>query len=109
MNTLVRVSVLALASFALAGCALFLGGPADQKLRRTPSYQNGYDDGCAAANNPSANFREGPSTDNSMYASDPIYRRGWASGYQMCQPTGVAPGDSPYQPMQGPTPPGTAR
>lgn len=108
MNSLVRASILALVTLSLGGCTLF-GGPADRKLRNTPSFREGYSDGCAAANNPSANFREGPSADTSSYASDPIYRRGWANGYQVCQPTGVAPGDTPYQPMQGPTPPGAGR
>ncbi len=105
MNSLLRVSILAAVTLSLGGCAIF-GGPADRKLRNTPSFREGYADGCAAANNPSANYREGPSVDKGLYSTDQIYRHGWANGYQTCQPVGVAPGDSINQPMQGPTPPG---
>jgi hypothetical protein len=104
MNSVVRVSLLAVAALSLSACAIF-GGPADRALRKTPSFRAGYSDGCAAANNPSANYREGPPTDGA-YSGDATYQRGWANGYQTCRPTGVAPGDSPYQPMQGATPPG---
>jgi hypothetical protein len=105
MTSLFRASVVAALAIVLSACTLF-GGPADRRLRHTPSYRAGYSDGCAAANNTSANYREGPGSDNSLYASDQVYRHGWANGYQTCRPTGVAPGDTPYQPMQGPTPPG---
>jgi hypothetical protein len=103
MTNIFRASVVASLAIVLSACALF-GGPEDRKLRNTPSFRAGYDDGCAAANNRSANFRDGPSADTNLYSTDALYRRGWANGYQTCQPTGVAPGDTPYQPMQGPTP-----
>ncbi|HEY1836076.1 MAG: hypothetical protein WBQ17_09820 [Rhizomicrobium sp.] len=103
MNRLARVSIFGLAALSLSACAIF-GGPADRALRKTPSFREGYADGCAAANNPSANYREGPSRDESLYSTDQVYRHGWANGYQTCRPTGVAPGDTPYQPMQGATP-----
>jgi hypothetical protein len=105
MKPLVRVSILVVAALSLSACTLF-GGPADRALRRTPSYRAGYADGCAAANNPSANYRDSPSADTGMYSTDQVYRHGWANGYQTCRPVGVAPGDTPYQPMQGATPPG---
>lgn len=107
MNPLFRAFFVTALAAVLSGCALF-GGPADRKLRHTPSFRAGYSDGCAAANNRSANYREGPSANSGLYSTDAIYRRGWANGYQSCQPTGVAPGDTPYQPMQGPTPSGIA-
>ena len=96
MNLLVRVAIVAVTALSLSACAIF-GGPADRKLRNTPNYRAGYADGCAAANNPSANNREGPSADTGLYASDQTYRHGWANGYQTCKPTIVAPGDSPLQ------------
>jgi hypothetical protein len=105
MTFLVRASVLLVAAISLASCAIF-GGPADRAIRRSPSFQAGYADGCAAANNKSANFRDGPSADQGMYDTDQVYRHGWANGYQTCRPVGVPDGDSPYQPMQGATPPG---
>jgi hypothetical protein len=99
-----RIAVLCLAGLTLGGCAVF-GGPADRALRRTPSYRAGYDDGCAAANNPSANPRD---TQESLTDEDRLYRRGWAGGYQACRKTSVAPGDAPYKPLSGgiPTIPG---
>jgi hypothetical protein len=103
MNWPLRVTIIACATLSLSACMLF-GGPADRALRKTPSYREGYSDGCAAANNPSANYREGPSADNELYQTDKIYRRGWASGYQTCQPNGLPQGDTPYNPAQGPTP-----
>jgi hypothetical protein len=105
MNVLSRVCVLMVAALTLSACAIF-GGPADRALRKTPSYRAGYSDGCAAANNPSANYREGPTADTGMYANDQTYRHGWANGYQTCRPVGVAPGDTPYMPNQGATPTG---
>jgi hypothetical protein len=105
MKFLARASVVCLMALSLSACVIF-GGPADRALRNTPSYRAGYSDGCAAANNPSANYRDGPSADTGLYSTDQTYRHGWANGYQTCRPTGVAPGDTPYQPMQGATPPG---
>jgi hypothetical protein len=95
MNFPLRFSLVCAAALALSSCAIF-GGPADRALRRTPSYQAGYADGCAAANNASANYREAPATDNRLYESDQTYRYGWGNGYQTCKPSGVgAPGDDP--------------
>jgi hypothetical protein len=81
----------------LGGCVLF-GGPRDKALRRTPAFREGYSDGCAAANNPSANPRE-----QLTELSDPdhLYRRGWASGFQTCRTTSVAPGDAITGPLPG--------
>jgi hypothetical protein len=90
----------AILALTLAGCTLF-GGPADKALRRTPSYRDGYQDGCAAATNSDTDFRKGPLTDNSLYRTDQIYRTGWGNGYQACRTTLVpgvqanAPGGHP--------------
>jgi hypothetical protein len=76
---------------ALSGCAIF-GGPADKALRRTPSYRDGYQDGCAAATNTHTDVRGGPvATDNSQYRTDHVYRTGWGNGYQACRGT-LVPG-----------------
>jgi hypothetical protein len=86
-----KLATLALAALTLGGCTIF-GGPADKALRRTPSFRDGYADGCAAANNPSANPRE---QRENLTGEDRIYRRGWANGFQTCRATSVAPGDTP--------------
>jgi len=95
-----RVGVAFLALITLAGCAVF-GGPEDRALRRTPSFRAGYSDGCAAATGQSANPRETP---QSLANADKLYRRGYASGYQTCQRTTIAPGDAPHQPLTGQAP-----
>jgi hypothetical protein len=86
-----KLATLALTALTLGGCTIF-GGPADKALRRTPSFREGYTDGCAAANNPSANPRE---QQDNLGGTDRVYRRGWATGYQTCRATAVAPGDVP--------------
>jgi hypothetical protein len=92
-----RIGVLVLASVTLSGCMIF-GGPADRALRRTPSYREGYSDGCAAASSPSANPRDtaAPLTDE-----DRAYRRGYAGGLMACRTTTVAPGDAPHRSPTG--------
>lgn len=92
-----RIAAVALAAALLSSCAIF-GGPADRALRRTPSFREGYSDGCAAANNPGANPRE---TQDSLAGTDNVYRRGWANGFQTCRRTAIAPGDAPNQAVNG--------
>jgi hypothetical protein len=79
-----RVTVVTLLVLSLGGCAVF-GGPADKALRRSPSYRDGYQDGCAAANDQGSNLRTGPLTDNGLYKTDSVYRTGWGNGYQTCR------------------------
>jgi len=93
----VGVSVLIV---AIAGCGLF-SSQRDRALRRSPSFQEGYSDGCAASTAQSSNFRTGPYRDEASYQSDPTYRAGWSNGYQSCRATsqGVPnPGASPIAP-----------
>src|ERR1700742_2582306 len=81
----------ALLAAMLSGCTIF-GGPADRALRRTPSYRDGYQDGCAAATNSHTDVRGGPvASDNSQYRTDHVYRTGWGNGYQACRGT-LVPG-----------------
>lgn len=88
-----RLAVL-LALGALSGCVLFTT-PHDRAVRRSPAYKDGYGDGCAAASVQSTNFREGPYRDEALYKSDPVYRAGWANGYQTCKPAQSSPGQPP--------------
>jgi hypothetical protein len=85
-----RAPLTVLLVLLLGGCAIF-GGPADKALRKTPSWRDGYQDGCAAATDAHSNFRKGPLTDNAMYRTDKIYRSGWGNGYQTCRGT-LTPG-----------------
>ncbi len=88
-----RIGVVCLAAVALSGCVIF-GGPNDRALRRSPSYRDGYADGCAAATSHDANPRD---RQDSLTEEDRTYKRGWAGGYQACKQTSVAPGDNPHQ------------
>jgi hypothetical protein len=97
-----RLPILALTALFLCGCTLF-GGPADKALRRTPSYRDGYQDGCAAATDSNANLRTGPLTDNELYKTDAIYRHGWGNGYQSCRRS-LTPGVQANGPDSSPIP-----
>jgi len=99
-----RLPILALVALCLCGCGL-LGGPADRALRRTPSYRDGYQDGCAAATDAGTNLRDGPVTDNALDKTDAIYRHGWANGYQTCRSTLTSPTNMPgSNPILNPSP-----
>jgi len=95
------VLVLLVASLA-SGC-IFFPSAKDKALRRTPSFKEGYGDGCAAASTQSSNYREGPYKDTALFQSDAAYRAGWANGYQTCrspQDLGAMPGSNPVpQPL----------
>ena len=93
---LVRLGfVVGLASVA-AGC-IFFSSPKDRAMRRTPSFKDGYADGCAAATAQSSNYRDAPYRDEQLYKTDGVYRAGWANGYQTCNPsrTGAVPDANP--------------
>lgn len=85
-----KTSAILALSLTLSACAIF-GGPADRALRKTPSYRDGYQDGCAAATDAYTNYRKGPLTDNALYRTDQTYRTGWGNGYQACRTT-MTPG-----------------
>ena len=95
--TIKTIGAMSLIAVTLGGCMVF-GGPNDRALRRTPSFKDGYSDGCAAASTRTANPRD---RTESLANEDKIYRRGYASGYQTCRTTTVAPGDAPVTPVTG--------
>lgn len=103
-NGLLRIATV----FALAGLAsgcIFFSNPRDRALRQSPSFKDGYADGCAAATEQGANFRAGPPRDDALYDTDKVYRAGWANGYQTCNPLQRAPGTTPGgNPIQQPNP-----
>jgi hypothetical protein len=97
-----RAPILMLLAVTVSGCAIF-GGPADKALRRTASYRDGYQDGCAAATDTYTNYRKGPLTDNSLYRTDQTYRTGWGNGFQTCRST-LTPGSRANEPDASPIP-----
>ena len=80
-----RAALVVLAASVVAGCILFPSAK-ERAMRNTPSFKEGYGDGCAAASTGSANYREGPYRDEALYQSDAAYRAGWGNGYQSCRP-----------------------
>ncbi|MBI3676899.1 MAG: hypothetical protein HY243_09830 [Proteobacteria bacterium] len=97
MKTILRFSVIAIAALAVASCAVF-GGPRDKALRRTPSFKEGYSDGCAAATNIGADYRREPGVDPA-YKNDRVYQAGYANGFQTCRRTISPPGSQPGNPI----------
>jgi hypothetical protein len=92
---IVRVfPVLAVAALVLAACA---GG--DPALRKNPSFQEGYEDGCEAATDQGADFRDRTVGDQQRLQGDDAYRAGWSNGLQTCRRTNgmteTQPGTNP--------------
>lgn len=105
MNGFIRIVAIVAAASLVAGC-IFFPSSRDRALRKSPSFKDGYDDGCAAATTPSSNYREGPLRDDALYKTDSVYRAGWANGYQTCSPLdrreGATPNSNPIpQPNPG--------
>ena len=69
----VSVALVVLAASLVSGC-IFFPSAKDKALRKTPSFKEGYSDGCAAATTQSSNYREGPYKDQVLYQSDEAYR-----------------------------------
>jgi hypothetical protein len=105
MTPLFRIPILAFACASLGGC-IFFSSPADRAIRRSPDFKDGYDDGCASAQEQGADYRGNPVRDDTLYNSSQVYRTGWASGYQTCRPLdrrqNTTAGDNPLpQPDPG--------
>jgi hypothetical protein len=98
MKLLSRLAILGFACVSLGGC-IFFSSPADRAIRKSPSFRDGYADGCASAQQQGADFRGNPVRDDAQYNSDQVYRTGWGSGYQNCRPVQTrqytTPGDTP--------------
>ena len=87
---------------SLAACSVF---STDRALQKQPSFKEGYEDGCAAANAQGADLRDRTVGDKQLYANDETYRKGWSAGFQTCRRSDIepnaAPGDSPIR-LPGP-------
>ena len=69
----------------LAGCALF-ESKATRAMRASPDFRAGYGDGCASANNGSANPRADTMLrDDNAYQLNGPYRLGWNEGFGACR------------------------
>ena len=94
-----RLSARILSALAVAGLLAGCMSAHDRAIRRSPSFQEGYADGCAAASAQGSNYREGPARDEALYKSDAAYRAGWSNGFQTCHTTqqgiGTTPGSGP--------------
>jgi hypothetical protein len=96
-KSLRHVAAMSFAAVVAAGCVLFPSAR-DKAMRHSPSFKEGYSDGCAAASTQASNYREGPYRDEALYQSDETYRAGWSNGFQSCRPTpsnGTLPGGNP--------------
>ncbi|HEY3638364.1 MAG TPA: hypothetical protein VGK90_09445 [Rhizomicrobium sp.] len=68
----------------LAGCTMFGG---NSKLRNSPAFKEGYEDGCEAATDQGADLRDRIVGDKDRLQSDEAYRAGYNSGVSMCRRT----------------------
>ncbi len=77
---MLRITLLAAAA-GLAGCA----STADmQAMRESPSYHQGYGDGCATGTEEDKSFSTKMTRDAYSFDNDPAYRTGWRQGYLEC-------------------------
>jgi hypothetical protein len=97
MNRL-RCPLLAAILLTTAACSMF-GNAEDEKVRHSPNFQQGYEDGCASANQQGADFRDRQVKDPTLYKTDDAYRAGWSNGFSSCRttttPNGTQPGSNP--------------
>ena len=75
-----HITALVTLAILVAGCA-----STDPKVRNSPAFREGYEDGCAAATNRGADLRDRPVGDRELYASNDVYRAGYGSGLSTCR------------------------
>lgn len=85
---------LGLLGVMLAGCGA-TGNSTDRALRNSPSFREGYEDGCGAATAEGSDLRDRPVGSPQLYKNDDVYRTGWSNGYQTCRRTNSATGTAP--------------
>ena len=91
---LARLPTIAILALTASACSMF-GGAEEARLRKSPTYQQGYEDGCASANQQGADLRNRLVQDPALYKTDQAYREGWSSGVSLCRTTNTAPGTEP--------------
>ena len=75
INAIFRIAIVLAA--ASLGRAASSSEPQGSRHTRSPSFKDGYADGCAAATTQGSDFRAGPERDEAIYKSDSVYRAGW--------------------------------
>lgn len=94
MKTALAIPLLSLVALAFAGCA-----SNEPALRKNPSFQEGYEDGCQAATDQGSDLRDRTVGDKQLLKTDDAYRAGYNNGLQMCRRTNgqmeTPPGMSP--------------
>jgi hypothetical protein len=102
-----RLSLLPTAAIIVVGISACgsAGGLQDAKLSKSPNFQQGYEDGCASANQQGADLRNRLVRDPELYKADDAYRTGWSNGFSTCRTTNTPPGTQPgANPLGGPLP-----
>jgi hypothetical protein len=97
-----RIATVFATALPLAGC-IFVATPRDRAVRHTPSFEAGYDDGCAAATDVGASYRHPPEP-NPAYKNDDVYHAGWSNGFNTCRRTISPPGSDLGNPVPQPSP-----
>jgi len=89
----------------LAGCGLFPSAQ-ERAEEKSPSFRQGYSDGCAAASASGVNYRAELYRDEVQYKTNRVYRAGWGSGYSSCrrEGAGAVPGSPLDNPALNPVP-----
>jgi hypothetical protein len=94
MKIMQTLPALGVAALVLAACA-----GSNPALRKNPSFQEGYEDGCAAATDEGADLRDRTVGDQQRLQTDDAYRAGWSNGRQTCRRTNslteTPPGTNP--------------
>jgi hypothetical protein len=102
-----RLRILLTATMILpvaSSCSMF-EGPETAKLHKSPTFREGYEDGCASGNQQGADLRDRLVKDPDLYKSDETYRTGWSNGFSACRTSNSAPGTQPgADPLGGPLP-----
>lgn len=96
MKRIPTLAVTALVVLSLGGCGIFFPSARMRAEKDSPSFKEGYSDGCSSASAQSANAREGFVRDEDAYQNDRVYRSGWASGFYNCRTSATrGPGQGP--------------
>jgi hypothetical protein len=84
--SLFRLALFIAALPALCAC-IFFEGPLSRQMEKSPSFKQGYSDGCGTVSSKSANYREQTDLrDRNLFQTDKAYRAGWSAGYSGCRP-----------------------
>lgn len=94
--------IIAVPAILLSACGIF---GSDAKLRSSPNFQMGYEDGCAEATQQGADLRNRIVQDTALAKTDESYRAGWSSGFDSCRTTNTPAGtEAGGNPLGGPLP-----